>query len=58
MNPAAFVLIVLAIVVFVCAYFKVARRWADTNLGLAFFAASFLMLYLLKTSHAVSFTWN
>jgi len=42
MNIIALILAILAIVVFVCAYLAVSRKWANTNLGLAFLAAAWV----------------
>jgi len=43
MNLPALVLAILAIIVFICAYLAVARKWANTNLGLALLAAAWVV---------------
>lgn len=43
MNLPALILAVLAVVVFVCAYLKVPKPWANANLGLAFLGSAWIV---------------
>ena len=51
MNLLAIVLAVLAIIVFVCAYLAVARKWANTNLGLALLASAWVVQSIFVGLH-------
>lgn len=53
MNIIAFVLLVIAIVLFLCAHLAVPRRWATVALGLVFFASAMLAHFVIAIDPVV-----
>lgn len=53
MNIIAFILLVIAIVLFLCAHLAVPRRWATVALGLVFFASALLAQFVLTVEPIV-----
>jgi hypothetical protein len=49
MHWIPFVLAVVALVIFVAAYFGVSRKWANVALGLAFVTLSWMLVLILAT---------
>jgi uncharacterized membrane protein YGL010W len=54
MNLPALILAVLAVIVFVCAYLAVARKWANMALGLALLAAAWVVQLIFVGLHQYS----
>lgn len=53
MNIIAFILIIIAIAIFLCAHLAVPRRWATVSLGLVFFASAVLAHFVLSVEPIV-----
>lgn len=54
MNWPALILAAVAVVIFVCAYLAVARKWASVALGLAFLTAAWIVELVFVGLHQVT----
>lgn len=58
MNIFAFIVMALAVIVFVAAHLGVQRKWATVPLGLALAWFALMLQLLIETEHLISINWD